>query len=323
MKMTKEECAKTLLGMDNILVLAHERPDGDAVGSAAALCLALRSLGKNAVAKLDFFPKRMEFIGEYLGENKYFEPDFIVSTDTADKSMLGTASIGKNRNEIDVDLSIDHHFSGVTYAKETCTDYGAAAACELLYEIFKLLDVELTPEIADCLYLGISTDTGCFRYSNTTAGTFAAAEAIARAGAQIERINREQFETKSRECVMLEKMALSNVKMYLNDKVAVLPLTNDMLRRSNVREGEYTYLMAYPREIEGVLIGLTLKERSPGVFNISIRTNPPADASSIAQIFGGGGHKMAAGCTIEGSLSTAINLLIRESKSALEEIGEL
>ena len=192
-----------LRGAEDVLILCHKNPDGDTIGCAGALCLALKALGKNAaVLCSDPIPSLYDFMGLELFDSS-FTPGFVVAVDVASIQLFG------DRNNVQkyaehVDLCIDHHASNSGYAYETLLDPGAAAACELMIDVIEEMGVPLTPAIADCLYTGISTDTGCFRFSSTTARTHKAAARVMEAGANIEMLNARLFESRSRGRIVIE-----------------------------------------------------------------------------------------------------------------------
>lgn len=322
MRINKEEAAKMLLSMDNILILAHENPDGDAVGSACALCSGLRQLNKNVAISIESVSKHDTYLLDGLVANSDFHYDNIVAVDTADNKILGVNGTDITK-ESKIILCIDHHISNVFFAENTYLDSDAAAAGEAVYDILKCMNVNIDKVIAECIYVAVSTDTGCFRYSNTTAKTFRVAADMAEKGINIGEINKIQFETKSKEYAKMEQMAISSMKTYFDGKCAILALTNDMFKESGVADGETQPLSSLPRQIEGVYAGITMKEKEKGKFRISIRTNSPANASNIASKLGGGGHAMAAGCSFTGSLEDAINTVLKHTENELKEVGLL
>ncbi len=312
MKISKSEASSVLLNADNILILAHDDPDGDAVGSASALCKALNSLGKTAFIDLDAPAKSDVFMTEGLKAPESFKPSFIIAVDTADAKILY-----KRDKYPKIDLSIDHHASNVLYADKTCLDEKAAAASEVVYDILKIMGVEITKDIAERLYIGLSTDTGCFRYGNTTSKALRDAADLCDLGAEIAKINKIQFETKSKEYALIERMAISSMEMFFDGKCAMITITYDMFKESGAALSETKLLSSLPRQIEGVLVGVTLKERDRGVFSVSIRTNEPVNASFIAKSLGGGGHRMAAGCTVKGSKEEAQKIILNAVKNEI------
>lgn len=309
-----------LNSMDDILILVHENPDGDAVGSACALCKGLRSIGKNAAISIENISKRDGFLAQGLIAAAHFPYKNIVTVDTADNRIMGVAETSLSK-DCEVALCIDHHMSNIFYAKQTYLDEKAAAAGEAVYDILMEMNIPVTKDIAECIYVAISTDTGCFRYSNTTAKTFRTAADMADFGADIASINKIQFETKSKEYAEMEKMAISSMQTYFDGKCAVLAITNEMYVKSNVSDSETQPLASLPRQIEGVYAGITVKEKQKGLCRISVRTNAPANASKIASYLGGGGHSMAAGCSFEGSVEDAVKVILAYTEKELKESG--
>ena len=228
MKIDVKECANLLLRQDNILILTHAHPDGDTLGSGFALCRALMQLGKKArVINDDVIPKKYDYLYSDI-DFPEFEADYVVAVDVATENLLGglqSSYAGK------IDLCIDHHLTNTEYAKNLLLrDY--PAACEIIYMLINEMGVKIDKKIADCLYTGISTDTGCFRYASTTAQSYRIAAELIEHGADNGKINRAMFETKTKTYVALEKIALNNMKMFCNDRVAVITVTQDIDRKS-------------------------------------------------------------------------------------------
>ena len=311
-----------LRGAENVLILCHKNPDGDTIGCAGALCLALKALGKNAaVLCSDPIPSLYDFMGLELFDSS-FTPGFVVAVDVASIQLFG------DRNNVQkyaehVDLCIDHHASNSGYAYETLLDPGAAAACELMIDVIEEMGVPLTPAIADCLYTGISTDTGCFRFSSTTARTHKAAARVMEAGANIEMLNARLFESRSRGRIEIEKMALESLEYFFDGRCAMICLTWDQIVTSGVAGAELEDLTSLPRSIEGVEVGLTLRQQKDGSYRISIRTAGAVDACAIARHLGGGGHARAAGGEISGNLDNARYAVLGEVRKELEHWGLL
>ena len=303
------EAWRLLESFDDILLLTHRLPDGDAIGSLFGLYEALTAMGKRARFLIDTPPRDIRFlVRDYTGEA--FEPRHVVTVDVSDKNLLGgeyEALYGER-----VDLSIDHHTSNRLFAKNTLVLPEDAAAAQVLYELFTFAGVEITPRIAECLYTGIATDTGCFRYPNTTAQTLRAAAALIERGADNGRINTDIFETKSLAYTEFEGMVLGSLQLFLDQRCAVVTVTRDMYEKTGVTEADAKAINALPRQIEGVLAGVTVKERPEGGWRISVRTRAPLDASAVCARFGGGGHKLAAGCELDGSAEDAIAAVVGE-----------
>ena len=312
MQIGLKECCEELAEMDDVVLLCHQNPDGDTLGSAFALHYLLRQLGKRSrVECADDFPKRYTFLWrEY--EPEEFSPKFAVAVDVADEQLLGSLM---EKYKGGIDLCIDHHSSNQFYAKKTFLQPEAAAVAELVASIVgEFPQAKLTEQIADCIYTGISTDTGCFCYSNTTAHTHAVAAEMFEAGCDYATINYVMFEQKSLSRIAIEKEVLNTVEYHFNNRCALVWITTQMMERTGAFDAELEGVAAIPRQIEGVEAGITLREKDNG-FKISLRTSEQVDASAICSNLGGGGHRCAAGCFIEGSLDTA-------KKQILAAVGE-
>lgn len=321
MKVTLEEAAKLLTERDKILILNHAHPDGDTLGCGYALCHALLSMGKQvSVLCEDEIPKVFAFVQNGIPKME-FEPEYIVAVDIATVELMGKG-VGERFGD-KVDLCIDHHGTNKMYADKVLLDDTAAAACEIVYSLIETMGVPFTKQMADCLYLGISTDTGCFRYSNVTSTTMRKAAALMDLGADCARINREIFETKSRTFAKLERLALNSVEMHFDDLFATVTVTQEMFRESGCGEDEFDRIAAIPRQIEGVLVGAAIRELKTGGYKMSIRTNPPMNAAEIAGRMNGGGHPAAAGCTLMESLPETKRILSEIVREELRKMGKL
>lgn len=317
MKIDFSEAAALLKEQDKVLILCHGHPDGDTLGSGFALLRGLRALGKKArVLCCDPIPQKYAYMYEGL-EEESFEPWFIMCVDVADPKLLGTAV--REEYEGKIALCIDHHGSNKLFAEKTCLDASAGANAENIYRVLKALGVSFTKEIADCIYTGVTTDTGCFRYANATAGTHRIAAEMILAGADSAEINRVMFETKTKSYAALERMALDSLELHMSDKVALIKLTQDMFKKSGADESDVDGIASIPRQIEGVLAGATIRERKDGKFKVSLRTHAPVDASAVCGILGGGGHPRAAGCELPGTLEEAKALLLKTIEGYFKE----
>ncbi len=312
---TLESAAKMLLSKDKILILTHRSPDGDTIGSGYALAMALRKLGKNVkVDCTDPFPEKYSYFTDKL-EKLEFDEEFVVSVDIADTKLLGE----KLSDYADkIDLCIDHHGSNTKYAKEYYVEASAAAAAQVIAKLIRLMNVEFDKDIANAIYTGITTDTGCFRYTNVTAETHRIAADMIDCGAESGMINRLMFETKSRSRLEIERRVMDSIQFYLDGRCAIAYATIDMMKESGAVDSDMEGVSSLPRQIEGVMAGITLREKNNGKFKVSVRTTDELDASAICANFGGGGHKAAAGCMITGTLNEAIEQIIEVVRQALE-----
>ena len=309
-----KRAADLLQSWDRILILSHRSPDGDTLGCASALSRTLISLGKSVQFRCaDPVPKNMAYLFAGI-EYSDFEPEHIVTVDVADKALLSALEPLGER----VDLAIDHHGTHRPFAREIWVDDTAGAACQMIYKLVQAMGVEITPEIADCLYTGISTDTGCFRYSNASPETHRIAASLLECGARAAEINLAMFETKSRAAVELLKHVYGDMEFYHDGRCAVLCLTRALLEETGAGESELTGVSSFVRQVEGVLIGLTLQERGENEYKVSMRSNAPASAQAVCARFGGGGHKFAAGCTIHAPLEEAKAQIVAACGEALK-----
>lgn len=314
---TVADAAVMLKEAQDIVILTHQYPDGDTLGCGFALCRALRSLGKRArVECADAIPEKYDYLTD-IAACEHFEPQFVVAVDVADDKLLGDL---KATYEGRVDLCIDHHGSNTEYAASLLLKADYAAASMVVYEV--LCEMGVTPDnaMAECLYTGIATDSGCFKYANADAYAHRMAADLMDVGVRAEMINRVMFDIKSRARVELERLALAGMKFYCNGRVAVMPITLAMVKDSNARENDMEGLAPLPRQIEGVWVGITLREKESGEYKISLRTGSHADAAEICKVLGGGGHVRAAGCSIHAPLDEAVARLLDAVKAVVPNI---
>ncbi len=314
------DTADFLKQKDNFVILTHQNPDGDTLGSGFGLAMLLDKMGKKStVICSDEIPKKYAYFTDLAPQNADFNAETtVVAVDVADSKLLGKL---EKEYASEVQLCIDHHISNIGYAKATYLDSDAAANCECIYDLAKALSLEIDKNLALALYTGISTDTGCFRFSNTTAKTHRIGADLIETGIDTAEINRIMFETKSRIRVELEKMALDAMEFHFEDKCAVITVTREMYEKTGCKDEDLEGITSISRSIEGVMVGVTLREREEGGFKISVRTYPPVDASEICKRVGGGGHIRAAGCQLgaEYSASMAKAKILEVVKAVMEE----
>lgn len=299
--MTTREAAALLRGHNHILILTHRRPDGDTVGCGAALCVALRQLGKTAW--MLYNPDITDTNGVYaqgLWAPENFVPEFVVAVDIAARSLFFPGS----EQYIDrVDLAVDHHPSQEFFAAQTCLEADKAACGEIVYEICQELG-EITPQVALPLYAAISTDTGCFVYANTTANTHRVAAALIDTGIDYFSVNKRHFRTKSRKRLALEADLLSHMEFFHEGKGVFMSVPLSLMEQIGATENDAEDLSTLANLVEGVDCGAVLRELKPDVWKLSLRTGADGrvNATEACRLLGGGGHAMAAGATVEGTL---------------------
>jgi len=305
---------KLLIQNEDILILTHQCPDGDTLGSAFALLWALERLGKRArVENPDALPERYRFIyGDYIPAD--FTPRFVVAVDTANPSLLGALEpVWDGR----IDLCIDHHKENTINSRYKLLDSASPAAALLVYNIIKELGTGFDPKIATAVFTGLSTDTGCFLFYNVTAGTHRAAAEMIDCGANHSLVNKLMFDTKSKARMELDKTVLETLEYHFGGRCACITVSEEATESLGITEAELDGISAIPRRIEGVIVGLTFREKPGGAYRVSVRTSGGLDASEICAVFGGGGHKNAGGCTITGTLAHVKEVVLREIEKVL------
>lgn len=306
MRIDIKATAKELLKMDNIYILCHRNPDGDTLGSGFGLHYALKALGKRSkVLCSDGLPQKFSYMYDEFSD---FKAENIVSVDIASEQLFGDL-------DYKVDLAIDHHSTNSLFADKVCLYPDAAATCEIIWEIVTEMGVTVDEKIATCLYTGVATDTGCFKFSNVTPATHYIAAKLIEYGADFKKVNKEIFETKTLSMISLEREVLNTLSFSFDNRIAMIYVTTEMLEKYGVPETELDAITGIPRQIEGVEMGLTLKQRDVNEFKVSARSSETIDASEFCKKFDGGGHARAAGCTITGNLDEVKEKLVK----ALEE----
>ena len=311
MKISVKQCADILKEKDNILILTHANPDGDTLGCGYALCRALMKIGKICeVINADSIPKKYNYLFDDIVEIK-FKPEYVVAVDVATINLLGGLE-----EQYKIDMCIDHHSTNTEYADYLLLE-DVPAACQIMYEVVLALGVEVDKKIANCLYTGLTTDTGCFRYDSTTAQTYRVAANLIEAGADNGKINSIMFETKTKTYARLERLAIETMRFYEHERVAVITVTQEMFQLTGSNMQETEGLAPLTRQIEGVEIGITITEKPDGSCKASIRTFESVNAAELAKCFGGGGHAQAAGCRFDCDVKEARRLLVEKSKEIL------
>ena len=308
--MTRTECALWLREQNDFCILTHRRPDGDTVGSAAALCLALRSLGKTAYVLLNpEVTDRFAFLLEGLTGDAPAEGDTVISVDVASPGMLPKAF---EHLKDSVRLRIDHHGSATTFSPLELVDPSSAACAEIIYDLMAELGVTVDKAMAEAVYVGTSTDTGCFRFANTTAHTFETAAACARAGADIYGLNQELFETNTLSKLRMQSWIVGNMKIFGDGRLAIVAIPRAVEELLGVTEDDMDNISSFPRTVSGVCMAATLRQTREGDTKLSLRAIPGYDAAKVCEHFGGGGHKGAAGAST--------HLSLEETAAKLEEL---
>lgn len=318
-KIDVKQAADFLRENDDYLILMHASPDGDTLGCGHALCGALQRMGKHARAVCpEEIPHRFDYLFKAVTEQE-FEPKTIVCVDVADTKLLGEMKELGDKAE----LCIDHHLSNTGYAKRTLVRPEYAAACELVYEVIKELGAEFDRELANCIYTGTATDTGCFKFSNTTVRTHMIAAEMIGCGAEFAMINYVNFDLKTQGRIRLEQEVLKNIRYFAEGHVAMISVPLSLVESiPDIDSDDVGALANIPRQIKGVDIGICVKEKKKGEFKASLRSSDRINVAEICMLFGGGGHERAAGCSFYGgTIGEAEEKIAEASSEAIKRAG--
>lgn len=313
-KLDIKKTAELLMSLDNIHVYTHAHPDGDAIGSSYGLAAILRKKGKRVkVVCLDTLPRYLSYI--WKAENPDFKCENIVTADVADMSLLGDFD-ESNR----IVLAIDHHRQNRVNCENLLCMEDMAATGEIVFELARELGVELDRYIAECLYTAISTDTGCFKFSNATAHTFSTVAELTKyaPNGNFGYLNLPLFITKPIGKMQFESDVIARLRFYFDGKVSVSVITHELIAKHGITDADTGGVEQLGKSPEGVVLAITLKERDDG-FKVSMRSSDDLDCSAICQAFGGGGHHSAAGCFFKDSAENIISTIL----SYVEEKGIL
>ncbi len=318
-----EEILSLFKAKKNIVLLPHIIPDGDTLGSSLALKAGLEKMHHKVFIVLDDeIPNNLNFLIKnkcvYTSEqfcSLKIIPDLIITIDCSDIDRL------EDRRQIINDceniLNIDHHKTNSFYGKFNLIDKNSAATGEIIYTLLKELNVMIDKDMATSLYVALSTDTGSFKYSNTTSRTLRIAAELLDKKIDIELINLELYQNKPMNKVNLLKETLNTLETFINNRVSIMCITQKSLEKSNLTYKDTDGIVEFGRDIEGIEIAILIKEISSAKVKVGLRSKGNIDVSKIAKIFGGGGHKNASGCTIDDNIENAKKLLLKAVEEEL------
>ena len=306
--LNRTETAEYLKARDHFAILTHRRPDGDTLGCAALLCRGLRQLGKTAhVLENPEVTPKYTFLNEGLTKTAAEVGDCIVCVDVAAKSMLCGAF---SDLEDKINLRIDHHKTREGFSEVSLVEEQTAACGEVIYEVLAEMGATLDEDMAKALYTAISTDTGCFRYANTTPHTFRTAAVCAEKIENLRELNQLLFETVSLARLRMQGWMTENAKLLAEGKVCICAIPLAVEKEIGVTEDDMENISGFPRTICGVKVAATLRQEPSGKIKISVRTDGSVDASAICASFGGGGHQGAAGANLDMTMEAATQAVI-------------
>lgn len=288
---------------NNIAIMSHIMPDGDNIGSSLALYNALNKIGKNVMFMLDddvpeIF-KLLKGAHQVVKPGIYHDFDLIIALDCGDSGRLGKCEKYLEDKKV---INIDHHVSNTNFGLYNLVDTAAAATSEIVFKLIRELCIPLDKDICDCLYTGIVTDTGQFQYSNTTDLTHEIAADLIKHGVEPAKLYKAIYQNNSKCKMRLIGEAISGMRFHYHDKIASMTLTNEVFKSIGAKDEDADGIINFARDISGIEIAILFKETDDGKVKIGFRSKDYINVNEIAQEFGGGGHKRAAGATVTGEV---------------------
>ncbi|MCX7951798.1 MAG: bifunctional oligoribonuclease/PAP phosphatase NrnA [Clostridiales bacterium] len=311
------ELEKLISNINSFAIVSHTSPDGDSMGSILSFYNILKELKKDVDVFVDGqAPRKFNFLNGFYEIKKIEDAksryDCLIVLDCGDEERLGNCSdLLEKANYI---INIDHHITNTKFGDINIVDEFASSVGEILYGIYKHFKFNISKNTAECLYTSIASDTGGFKFSNTTPKTLKTIADLIDLGIDFTTIYNKIFDVKTLNGIKLTSLVTSTIQLHLSGKVATMYLTKEMLNQSGATEDEAGELVNIARDIENVEIGILIKEVEEGTYKLSLRSKDYFDVKDIALKYGGGGHVKAAGCTIK---NTSIENIIRE---VLEDI---
>ena len=289
-----EKIKDLIIKAETILVLAHKSPDGDAIGSGLAVYNALLNMYKKVDIIIEDVPRIFNFlpnVDKIKSTSNIEEYDLVIVVDCSTQERIGQDNYYFENAKFT--LNIDHHISNTNYANYNYVSKSSPACCEYLVEIFDNLGIDITREIAECLMVGVLTDTGGFQYFGVNEKTFNLASKLSKL-IDIPKIYKKVLSTKTKPQFELSKIATSRIELLNNDKIAFTYLTKEDFEKTNATSGDHEGIVEIGRDVEGVEVSIFLREIENG-YRGSLRSNGLVDVNEIAMLFNGGGHKFSAG----------------------------
>ena len=317
--MTLDNIFEEVNKAESILIVTHENPDGDAMGSSLALYNALKLYGKNPEIVVPEFSRTFDFlpgIEEVKSDCSREVYDLAISLDSATLKIIG--NLAKVYENAKVKVVIDHHGSNTMYGDYNYVNPDAPACSQVLIVILNYFNIEINKDIGTCILTGIITDTGGFKYSTVTAETFEFVAWLLSRGVNVSKVYKQVLQIRTKSNFELNKIAMERLQFTENNKIAYTYITKKDEQLVNSETGDHEGLVDIGRDIEGVEVSVFIREKEEKNYKISLRSNEYVNVSDIAILFGGGGHPRAAGCTFQGELELAKEKIIAEIKKNLK-----
>ena len=299
--MTLDNIVKAIQNANDIVVLTHDIPDGDAIGSSMAMYLSLKQMGKNVDVVIPDFPENFKFlpcVNEIKKEGKKESYDVAIALDCGDIKRLG--ELAKCFENANTKIQIDHHKINSMFGDYNFVNPMSPACCQVLIVVLESLGIEITEEIGACLLAGIITDTGGFKYQGVTAETFEFTAALLNKGVNVSNIYKRVMQVVSKARFELTKRAMNRMEFLEDGKIAFTYITKEDEEETNSGMNDHEGIVEKGRDVEGVEVSIFIREKSDG-YKISLRSNDYVNVADICLMFSGGGHIKAAGGEMTGT----------------------
>lgn len=303
------QIAQEIKKRDNYLLVGHAIPDGDCIGSLIGLYLGLQSLGKKSRILLqDPVPAIYRYLSgceAVIAYEQLTEPiGNVIFLDCSDEERTGDKVIRLIEDRA-FTINIDHHKSNTMFGDLNYVNDKASSTAELVFELLEHMEIDITPDMANALYVGIVQDTGGFQHNSTTSATFRTAAELLDKGVDLDLIKLNLFESKSKAEIMLLCLALTNINFNSSGKIAWMILNYKDVKSINALDICPEGIINHSLMIKGVEVGLLFREISPGLIKVGFRSKGDVDVAALAAEFGGGGHRRASGAKYEGNMEDA------------------
>lgn len=315
-----EQAEKLVKNANSIYIVGHKNPDGDSIGAAFAMCIALRKMGKNANVLMSTYSREFNIFPEIgkkvqnVEEEKY---DLLIAVDSSDKDRLDLSE--KDMQKAEKVLMIDHHKMSNPFGDVNCIEDDSAAASQIVYEFLTFMKIHIGQDIAKYIYMGIMTDTGSFNYSSTSPKTLVIASKLLETGIDFSFICDKLNHTMPEAKLYLIAKTAERMEEYFDGQVRYSFIDYNTINELGLDEEDAEGMTNYLKMVEGTKVAIYVREKSNGTYKVSLRSDGSVDLSDIAMKFGGGGHKRAAGYTIIEKLDDAKKRLLETLEEALKK----
>lgn len=316
--MTLDEILKEIKDAEKIVILTHESPDGDAIGSSLAFKLMLEELGKNADVIIPEYPRLFNFLPEseqVKKESDLKKYDLAISVDCTGVKRLAGKEYFENAKRT---IVIDHHGSNSMFGDLNYVNPVSPACCEILAGMFEYFQIDITKKIGTCIMTGIITDTGGFRHSGINPETFEFTAELIRKGVNIPDIYKRTLRTVTKANFLLTKRVMDRMEILEDGKVTFAYITLQDEKEVGAEPGDHEGLVEIGRDIEGVEVSIFIRQREESLYKISLRSGNIVNVSDVCLMFGGGGHPRAAGANVQGNVEQVKEKVLKEVRKALE-----